>query len=222
MINTTNNQTHPVKQAPTYTRTCGAKKRKSNELCKSPAMANGRCRLHGGLSLSGQLSPTFKDGSHCRSLPHRLNKRYSQAMNDPDLLSTRSDIAIIESRIQEVFDTMDNGESGALWLNLKTLVSAFYDAQEKDKPEVLYRLLKAVQDGSKEYQSWIEIRSMLQERRVLAESERKRLIDMQQMITIEKAMLLVSALAGIIKQHVTDTKTLSKISNDMSKLLNRE
>lgn len=29
---------------------CGAKRRGREELCKAPAMANGRCRLHGGKS----------------------------------------------------------------------------------------------------------------------------------------------------------------------------
>jgi len=29
---------------------CGAKRRRNPEACKAPAMANGRCRLHGGLS----------------------------------------------------------------------------------------------------------------------------------------------------------------------------
>lgn len=29
---------------------CGAKKRRSEDTCQQPAMANGRCRLHGGLS----------------------------------------------------------------------------------------------------------------------------------------------------------------------------
>ncbi len=29
---------------------CHAKKRKQDALCQGPAMANGRCRLHGGLS----------------------------------------------------------------------------------------------------------------------------------------------------------------------------
>ncbi len=37
---------------------CGAKKRKKGTPCGSPAMANGRCRLHGGLS----TGPKTKEG----------------------------------------------------------------------------------------------------------------------------------------------------------------
>jgi len=35
---------------------CGAKRRGKGLLCKAPAMANGRCRLHGGLS-TGPKTP---------------------------------------------------------------------------------------------------------------------------------------------------------------------
>ncbi len=35
---------------------CGAKKRKKQTPCGSPAMANGRCRLHGGLSTGPKTS----------------------------------------------------------------------------------------------------------------------------------------------------------------------
>ena len=37
---------------------CGAKKRRKGTPCGSPAMANGRCRLHGGLS----TGPRTKEG----------------------------------------------------------------------------------------------------------------------------------------------------------------
>lgn len=37
---------------------CGAKKRRKGTPCGSPAMANGRCRIHGGLS----TGPKTKEG----------------------------------------------------------------------------------------------------------------------------------------------------------------
>ena len=46
---------------------CGAKTRKSTP-CQAPAMANGRCRLHGGLSTGAPLKNqnAFKHGMHTR------------------------------------------------------------------------------------------------------------------------------------------------------------
>ena len=45
---------------------CGAKTRRGT-MCLSPAMANGRCRMHGGLSLAGQESPRYRHGWYTRA-----------------------------------------------------------------------------------------------------------------------------------------------------------
>jgi hypothetical protein len=43
-------------------RLCGAKCRGKNKRCRQPAMLNGRCKLHGGLTPLGIASPHFKHG----------------------------------------------------------------------------------------------------------------------------------------------------------------
>lgn len=40
---------------------CGAKTR-NGKLCRNAAMENGRCRMHGGVSLKGAEHPNFKHG----------------------------------------------------------------------------------------------------------------------------------------------------------------
>lgn len=45
--------------------TCGARTR-SGGLCQNYAMANGRCRLHGGMSLKADKSPRFKHGQYSK------------------------------------------------------------------------------------------------------------------------------------------------------------
>ena len=44
---------------------CGAKTRKGGR-CRQPAMKNGRCRLHGGKSLSGIQHGRYKHGRYTR------------------------------------------------------------------------------------------------------------------------------------------------------------
>ena len=45
---------------------CGAKTRVGGR-CKQPAMKNGRCRLHGGKSLSGIQHGRYKHGRYTRA-----------------------------------------------------------------------------------------------------------------------------------------------------------
>ena len=48
---------HPMNRAPR----CGARNR-AGQPCRAPAMRNGRCRLHGGHSLGGPASATYRHG----------------------------------------------------------------------------------------------------------------------------------------------------------------
>lgn len=65
---------------------CNAKTR-SGAPCRQSAMANGRCKMHGGLSLSGVDSPTFKHGRYSKVMPKRIADSLSASDADPlDLL----------------------------------------------------------------------------------------------------------------------------------------
>lgn len=69
---------------------------------------------------------------------------------------------------------------------------------------------------------WREIEGLVETRRRLVDSERKRLVDMQQMITSEQAMTLVAAVVDAVKRHVSDRETLQAISTEVSQLTERD
>ena len=90
---------------------CGAKKRGKDETCRAPAMANGRCRIHGGLQPQGIARPGFKTGRYSKYLPARLAGRYEEAASDPELLALKDDIALLDTRIAQTVSALDTGES---------------------------------------------------------------------------------------------------------------
>lgn len=83
--------------------------------------------------------------------------------------------------------------------------------------------LEAQTDPNAKVEDIIAARSrlydLIEQRRRLVETERKRLVDMQQMITTEQAMLLVGALLGIIRARVNDRDILAAIQSDVNGLL---
>lgn len=87
--------------------------------------------------------------------------------------------------------------------------------------QVLGKLREA--DASKiketEAEVWGEVAELLEQRRRTVESERKRLVDMQQMITYEDAMLFVTVLSDSVRRHVTDPKQLASIAADIARLV---
>jgi hypothetical protein len=60
---------------------------------------------------------------------------------------------------------------------------------------------------------------LLEQRRRLVESEHKRLIAMEQMITAEQAMLLVTRLVGIVNDRISDNGIRAAIAADLRALV---
>lgn len=93
------NGEHPKNPIAPY-KPCGAKKRDGSP-CKAAAMKNGRCRIHGGKSLSGAASGTFKHGRFSTCAPAKLASKIEQGLSDPELLSLRDDVALQDAFILE-------------------------------------------------------------------------------------------------------------------------
>jgi hypothetical protein len=204
-----------------YPMKCGAKTR-SGGTCQRPGMPNGRCALHGGKSLAGIASPTYQHGRYSRVMPTRMQARYQEAAGDPALLEQRAEVALLDARLADLLGRVDTGESGGIWKQLQEARRALIVARRANDNEGASAAINEMSDligrGHADYAAWREISVVLEQRRKLVESERKRLIEMQQTITAEKAMLLIGAIGQIIKTHVTDRVILTKISADIRDL----
>lgn len=86
---------------------CGAKTR-SGKPCANDAMANGRCRMHGGKSLKGIESATYKTGLYSKFAPTQIRDKIEYFQDaDPlelvhELALTRALLAEFLSRFQDV------------------------------------------------------------------------------------------------------------------------
>lgn len=198
---------------------CGAKTR-SGAPCKSRAMPNGRCRMHGGSVPNGIALPQFTTGRYSRYLPERLLERYHEAAEDPRLLELQHDIALIDSRLAELLGRIDTGESGRRWRVVQELAHAYRQALRDGSgdEEALNELLGAIMAGVRDEAAWADIHGAVEQRRKLVESERKRLVETQQTITVEKAMLIIGGLTDIIRRHVTDPAQRAAIAAELSQL----
>lgn len=79
----------------------------------------------------------------------------------------------------------------------------------------LTRALTGAQDDTP---TWLAIQSALQERRQLVESERKRLVELSQMISAEQLLVLLDRTVDIVRRHVPDRASMLAISNEMAAL----
>lgn len=194
---------------------CGAKKRDGTP-CPTYAMPNGRCRMHGGSTPRGHALPQTTHGRHSRDLPTRLAARYEQSQRDPQLLSVRDDLALVDARLADVLSRVDTKEAGLHWSNASKALERF----DGGDPTALDDLRQSIGSGLADYAAWSEVLGLIERRRKLAETEMKTLATMQQMLTVEQATVFAVRLQSIIKGAGLSRDQLAYISREMSQLVN--
>lgn len=204
---------------------CKAKSRKG-EQCKNSAVPGKEvCRFHGGLSLSGTASPRFKHGRYSKVLPQELLGKYQEARRDPDLLNLRDEISLNDVRLQLLVEKLPAGGGVKSWAEINQTWNEFIAAQQKANTtrsdadrnrvaELLRKMNDIVTEGSEMAGIWQEIDNAVETRRRLTASEARRLTDMQQIITAEKAIALVYAILDIIRRNILQYRDAKKIVDD--------
>jgi len=201
---------------------CGAKTRGGRPCQKSPLTGRNRCRLHGGASPAGVASPTFKHGRRSKYMPARLVSRYEEALADPFLLEQKAEIALLDARLSELLEQVGDGSSAERWKVLQVALGDLewaVQTQDTDGFNSAIKHMRAIiQSGSAVQDVWTEIYDVIERRRRLVESERKRYVEMGQMITAAQLLNMMGAISGLIREHVTDPAQLRAISSGLAVL----
>lgn len=203
-------------------RLCGAMTRKGTP-CERAPMPNGRCYKHGGATPSGAASPQFKTGRYSRVLPTRLLERYQEAVADPKRLEMEEEIGLLDARLADLLKRVDTGESGALWLKLRetwqTYRAALGVGDAEAQAACIGDIDSVLNRAGNDYAAWGEVRKVIQERRGLVESERKRQIEMRQLVSLDQFMVLVTAIGEAVRAHISDPTILAAIDANVRQLL---
>ena len=211
---------------------CGAKNR-AGKPCRARAiMPSGRCKNHGGKSLSGVASKTFKHGRYSKhflaAMPERFRDRFEQAMSDPELLSMRSSVALLDLRLVDVLERFSASDAGqfrslllATWSKFKTTNATKADTDEARAAkavkvgDLLRELDRIIAAGASESDAWQDVAAAIRDRTALVVQENRRLVDMGQMLTVVQAMDLVIKVYDAVKRAVPDAATLSRVAAEL-------
>jgi len=195
--------------------------------CQNYPIAGSQwCKFHGAMAAKGIANSQFKDGRYSRYVPKALLDKYEAARDDPELLSQKDDIAILETRISQLLQRLDLDSNIHEWdfleKKLQDLRVAVVSGANAQATTIIADLAEFVEKGQQDVKTWNEITRIMDIKRKVSESERKRLIEMDQIITAEKAMLLITMISTIVKKYVTDSATLSAISQEFVRLSRRD
>jgi hypothetical protein len=176
--------------------------------------------MHGGLTPRGAASPHFKHGRYSRALPARLLERYQSALDDPDLLAMHHEIGVVDARLHELIGRIDTGESGARWKAIRRALQDYRDARGTMGEETsLGVLAEAIEAGVSDEAAWREISGLIGQRQALVESERRRLVQTRQMISVEEATATFVAVLDAVHRHIHDRDTLAAIGREFERIV---
>lgn len=203
---------------------CTAKSKRSGDQCKRHASPGySVCAIHGGKTPRGMALPQTKHGRYSKDLPTRLVEQYETAIADPDLLNLSDEISLVETRIRELQQRIDVDGGGQLWGAVAGIAFDLKSAQADEDMDAIkaitQRLMALAQRATDDAKAWDAIISLIEQRRKLIESEAKRRVQMQDTITSERAMLLITQLVDAVARHVHDRTALAAISNEFRALV---
>jgi hypothetical protein len=171
---------------------------------------------------AGTGASQFRTGRYSKVLPTRILARYREAEQDADLTSLRSELALVDARLSDLLTRVDTGESGVLWRALLQAHRTFKRYKETGNEAKMREALADVEScldaGGPDYEGWREIQVFIEQRRKLADSENRRLVTLQQMISAERLTVLMGVILDVITHHITDRRTLSAIATDLQRL----
>ncbi len=205
---------------------CGAKLRKSHppRYCKRYPMPNGRCPLHGGKSLKGPASATYQGKGYSKYFPSKkLRRIFARSFEDRELMRLRNDLAIVATRLVELIQSLNSGQSGTLRKRLRKK----YRELRRSRPnsakftKAINEIGELIECGSSNDAIWKEIGQQIELRRRLLDSETKRSVVAGQMMTLEEVQMAAEALARVVQKHVKDRKTKQKITEEVAGLIDR-
>ena len=188
------------------------------------------CAFHGGKALRGISHPNFTHGRRSKDMAVQMRQPFEEALQDPELLALRSDLALCEVQIVSILKHASPGGGSDVWADLMRAQDQYDKAIAADDVAGMGNALKdvktSIQEGNTQWSIWRELRETMDLRRKISIAEQKRLIGMQQTMTVEQVMALATTLKYIIRAQVnkyadTDTakRILAAISADFSEVM---
>lgn len=209
--------------APAPRRNCQGKNKAGLPCGKRAMVGRDFCRNHGGRALAGPDHPNLRHGRYSKYLPERLAERAAVAASDPNLVSLRDELALLDALTQEALGQMDAGGGAALWYDLQRHWRTFERAMASGDLQAMRAAVAEVSEvisrGVKDASALSTVRGLIQDRRRVARDEVQRERALEQHLTAAQAMLLAEALAGAALQFIRDPGDRAAFAADVGRLV---
>lgn len=196
--------------------------------CKKRAVRGAtKCKTHGGsqqLSRRGIGNPNYKHGRTSKYQEHALaGEAYLAALDDPDLLSNKHEIALIESMIQragsEIADVIDVKLWDRLGAELIEFRSGLRSKDTRAQMRAFTHIESIHEQGSRKSHGVENTRKMLGERNRLVFDQHRLNQAAEQTMTREQVIGFVMSVADLINRKVTRAEDRDAVQAGLMQLL---
>jgi len=193
-----------------------------------------KCRRCGGSSLRGIEHPNFKTGKYSKVVPKGLGEFYNLIKVDPDIISMGERIKLLEARIFQIMNKMDEGGSFEVFKQLKSEMTGLKTTNNRirrlaqDDPkrtelqskagEHLTQIDNLISRGLGDWAMWKEVQSVLELIRKMSDTEQRRIKNAETTLSAEAAWIDYYNLMLAVRLNVPDRKMRQAIQNDFSRL----
>jgi len=206
---------------------CTAKSKRSGVQCKGIAVTgspNQKCRMHGGNAQHaiGTNNSQFKHGRHSKYLPSQLDALYREALSNPDLLELADHIALLEARIQSILAESAAGEPVPRWSAIREtfdlLATAILGGDHEAVTASMETIFAMLDAGKKWDTTWDQVQETMESLRKLTDTEVKRRKELNQMVPIERVVILMAAVGNAVKRHVSNPAEIQAVYRELAML----
>jgi hypothetical protein len=188
---------------------CNAYIQRRGHYCWRPKVTDrDRCRRHGGHAKRGVEHHAFAGRGYAKDIPNRIMDRWDAARQDPELISLHSEIALVDSRIGDLFRKLRENETDVALTVIKAALDEMATHLDNDKPEdargALERAKMAIESVLGEQTTWQEIYELIDLRRRSVNTELKRVQMLEGTLTQAQAQTLYLGIALVIAQEIPD------------------
>jgi hypothetical protein len=169
--------------------------------------------MHGGGSLAGVASPTFKDGSRSAYMPKNLASIYEQVKDETADL--QRNMALNEAFIREKLKTLeDGGDSREIWQKM-------YMANENyGGVMVMADLIEKLADERERYHRTVtEIQGTLAEQRRDLQAKAGIELSKARAVSAEQFNTFAAAVLIAIKEEIVDRKQREQLANRLTSII---
>lgn len=197
-------------------RICGAPTANGTPCRRRVLQPNGRCDKpnHGGNAPSP--GPTHHSWQHGRSskllesIPYKMRDGFVAAMTDPDIISVRTEIGLVDSRILSLIGNLAQEQYSDKWKkhleqSLDKLKIHLSTGEDLDHDAVLQTIADtevALLHNDGDHRVWRDVLEAVEARRRLVDTERRLLEAHQASIDVSQMRAILLHVLTAVREHV--------------------